>query len=195
MCALTARGAVRIEQQLSGQSVLLPQGGEVHLTDGQLNTLRSGAGSCTCELLVTQNVAPRQVELSVPVRPEPARPRPVTPMPAPRAAEPIYRVYMPPLTYDATAPDPSPDPDPAAILMVREAPPLPELFFRGQVEPTPEAAIDYSPQREANRPGAVVKAKRGNFFSWFFGIFRRQKSPCVGAGCGASVVSAAQGPG
>jgi hypothetical protein len=186
MCALTSRGAVRIEQQLTSQSVLLPQGGEINLNGGQLDTLRSAAGSCSCELLVTRNTAPRQLEVSVPVRPEPARPRPAMPLPAPRTAEPIYRVYMPPLTFDATAPQPPPDPDPATILMVREAQPLPELYFRGQVEPSAEAAIDYSPPREANPPPPMVKPKKGNFFARLFGVFRRHKSPCVGAGCGAS---------
>ena len=186
MCALTQRGAVRIEQQLSGQSVLLPQGGEVNLNGGQLNTLRSTSGSCDCELLVTRNTAPRRIELSVPVPVPALRPRPATPPPAPRTEEPIYRVYMPPLTFDATAPEPPPDPDPAGILLVREAQPWPELYFRGRVEPTVEAATDYVPRQPA-KAVAPAKPKRGNFLARFFGaIFRRHKSPCEGAGCDAS---------
>ena len=186
MCALTSRGAVRIEQQLSGQSVLLPQGGEINLTGGQLDTLRSASGSCQCELLVTRTTAPRRLEVSVPVRPAPARPRPAVPPPAPRTEEPIYRVYMPPLTFDAAAPEPPPDPDPAGILIVREVRPLPALFFRGQVEPSAEAATDYSPPQRIIPVKQTVKPKRPNFFARFFGIFRRHKTPCAGAGCSAS---------
>jgi len=196
MCALTSRGAVRIEQQLSGQSVILPQGGEINLTGGQLGTLRSVAGSCDCELLVTRNTAPRRIELSVPVPAAPARPRPAVPLPPPpRTEEPIYRVYMPPLTFDAMSPEPPPDPDPAGILMVREAQPLPELYFHGQVEPTAEAATDYSPPQRAVPPPVVISAKvavaagkpkRPNFFARLFGAFRRHRAPCAGAGCGAS---------
>ena len=186
MCALTARGAVRIEQQFSGQSVLLPQGGEINLTGGQLGTLRSVAGSCDCELLVTRNTAPRQIEVSVPVPAAPARPRPAVPPPPPRTEEPIYRVYMPPLTFDAASPEPPPDPDPANILMVREAKPLPELYFQGQVEPSVEAATDYSPPQRLIPVKAAVKTKRPNFFARLFGVFRRNRAPCAGAGCGAS---------
>jgi hypothetical protein len=195
MCALTSRGAVRIEQQLSGQSVLLPQGGEINLTGGQLGTLRSSAGSCDCELLVTRNTAPRQIEISVPAPAAPVRPRPAVPPPPPRTEEPIYRVYMPPLTFDASSPEPAPDPDPAGILLVREAQPLPELHFQGQVEPAAEAATDYAPPQRVLPPPVVIpakvavaagKPKRPNFFARLFGVFRRNKAPCAGAGCGAS---------
>ena len=186
MCALTARGAVRIEQQFSGQSVLLPQGGEINLTGGQLGTMRSAAGSCDCELLVTRNTAPRPIELSVPVPAAPARPRPAALAPPPRIEEPIYRVYMPPLTFDASSPEPPPDPDPAGILMVREGQPRPELYFRGQVEPTAEAATDYSPPQRLIPVKTAVKPKRPNFFARLFGVFRRNRAPCAGAGCGAS---------
>jgi len=195
MCALTARGAVRIEQQFGGESVLLPQGGEINLTGGQLGTLRSVAGSCDCELLVTRNTAPRQIEVSVPVRPAAPRTPPTAPPPPPRTEEPIYRVYMPPLIFDAASPEPPPDPDPAGILMVREAQPLPELYFQGQVEPSAEAAADYSPPQRVVSPQLVVpakvavaagKPKRPNFFARLFGAFRRNRAPCAGAGCGVS---------
>lgn len=186
MCALTSRGAVRIEEQFGGQSVLLPQDGEINLTGGQLDTLRSAAGSCQCELLVARTTAPRQLAVSVPVRPTPARPRPAVPPPAPRTEEPIYRVYMPPLTFDAASPEPPPDPDPAGILMVRGVQPLPELFFRGQVEPPAEVASDYSPPQRIIPVKQTVKPQRPNFLARFFGIFRRHKKPCAGAGCTAS---------
>jgi hypothetical protein len=190
MCALTSRGAVRIEQQLTGQSVLLPQGGEVNLTGGQLETLRSSTGSCHCQLLATRTSAPRQLEVSVPVRPTAPPPRTIPPPPVvPRTDEPIYRVYVPPLTFDATAPEPPPDPSVIDMLMVREAEPLPEVLFRGNVQPSREAAIDYvapsRPQQAAAAEAAPSKPKRRNIFVRFFSLFRGAKSPCAGAGCGS----------
>ena len=195
MCALTSRGAVRIEQQLSGQSVLLPQGGEMNLSGGQLNTLRSASGSCDCELLVTRNTAPKKIELSVPVPRFPTRPQPVAPPPPPRTELPIYRVYVPPLTFDANEPAPPPDPDPASILLVREAEPLAQPVFAGHVEPTLEAASDYTPPKPIAPPRRVTpvkvavpaaKPKHGNFFARIFGVFHRAHTPCVGTGCDAA---------
>jgi hypothetical protein len=197
MCALTARGAVRIEQQLSGQSVLLPQGGEINLNGGQLNTLRSASGSCDCQLLVTRNTAPKKIELSVPVSRTPARPQSMTPPPPPRTDQPIYRVYVPPLTFDANDPAPPPDPDPASILLVREAEPLSQPVFSGHVDPTFEAASDYIPPKpvappqpptpaKAAVPVPAAKPKHGNIFARIFGVFHRAHTPCVGAGCSDS---------
>ena len=67
MCTLTSHGAARIQQQLTGESVLIPQGGEISLNEGQLSTMRSANGNCDCELLVTRNTPPKSMELSRPV--------------------------------------------------------------------------------------------------------------------------------
>src|SRR5258708_20547305 len=50
MCLRANRGAVRIEQQLTGQSVLIPQSGDVLLLNGQLDGLRTNTAHCACEL-------------------------------------------------------------------------------------------------------------------------------------------------
>ena len=190
MCTLTTRGAVRIEQQLSGQSMLVPQGGEVNLNGGQLDTLRSANGSCDCELLVTGNVAPKRLELSMPV-PNPAtRPRPAARPPLPPVEQPIYRVYLPPLTFDASAPDEPPDPDPAHIFMLRQTQPPPLADFGGPAEPALEAARDYIPAAPIVPVNAAVIArqpKKSNIFARFFGaMFRRKGTRCQGSGCGAN---------
>lgn len=191
MCTLTSRGAARIEQQLSGQSVLIPQGGEIRLNGGQLGTMQSANGSCDCELLVTRNTAPKGIELSMPV-PNPAtRPRPAAAPPPPPREQPIYRVYLPPLTFDASEPEAPPDPDPAHILMVRQAQPLQELPFEEHAEPTAEAASDYVPPLAQVVPVKAVapatQPKRPNIFARFFGaIFHRNRPHCVGTGCGDS---------
>src|SRR5712692_3874004 len=49
MCIRASSGAVRLEQQLTGQNVIVPQGGDILVNNAQLDTLRTGAGHCTCE--------------------------------------------------------------------------------------------------------------------------------------------------
>jgi hypothetical protein len=58
MCIRADSGAVRVEQQLSGQSIVIPQAGEVLITNGQLETLRSGVTHCACELQLTKTLPP-----------------------------------------------------------------------------------------------------------------------------------------
>jgi hypothetical protein len=192
MCTVTSRGAARISQQLTGESVLIPQGGEISLNGGELGTLHSANGSCDCELLVTRNQtpAPKSVELSVPV-PNPAtRPRPATapaPPPPPPAEQPIYRVYLPPMTFNANAPEEAPDPDPAHILLMREAMPLAEFNLGSTTEPSVTAASDYVPPTPPPAPVPVKAAappKKGNIIARFFGaIFGRKGTRCQGTGC------------
>jgi hypothetical protein len=197
MCTLTSRGAARIQQQLTGESVLAPQGGEITLNGGQLGTLQSVNGNCDCELLVTRNMAPKSIELSRPVPMPATRPQPAAPVPPPPAEQPIYRVYLPPLSFNANAPNEEPDPDPAHILMVRLPEPLADPNFAERTEPTEAGASDYISPAPAvmatvAEPPVVVKvsapaaqAKRPNVFARFFGaIFGRRGNRCVGAGCG-----------
>jgi hypothetical protein len=190
MCTLPTKGAVRIEQQLTGESMLVPQGGEITLNGGQLGTMSSANGSCDCELLVTRNLAPKSLELSRPV-PNPAtRPRPAALPTPPPVEQPIYRVYLPPLTFDANAPEEAPDPDPAHILMVRQAEPLADLNLASRTEPTAEGASDYippAPPAPVKVAAPAIQAKRGNIFARFFStVFRRKGAHCMGTGCGDS---------
>jgi len=50
MCISADSGAVRVEQQLTAQSIIVPQSGEVLITNGQLENLSSGVTHCACEL-------------------------------------------------------------------------------------------------------------------------------------------------
>jgi hypothetical protein len=57
MCIRSLRGALRLEQQLTGQNVLVPQGGDVFLANGQIDSVHTGAGErCICELKVVEAV-------------------------------------------------------------------------------------------------------------------------------------------
>jgi hypothetical protein len=197
MCTLTSRGAARIEQQLTGQSLLVPQGGEIALNGGQLGAMQSASGSCDCELLVTGNQAPKNLELSRPVANPATRPRPATAPPEPpRTEQPIYRVYLPPLSFDAMAPEEPPDPDPAHILLVRQAEPLAEPVFATRKEPAVEGANDYAPPVPVAPVVAPLKTvvaapaprqRKSNVLVRFWGaIFGRKGNGCVGSGCGSS---------
>ncbi len=185
MCSIATRGALNIQQQLSGQSLLVPQGGGMNLDGGQLSAEPVDTANCTCDLQVSRTIPPEQLELSVPVHPTAAQ-LPVAPPPAPEE-QPVYMVYMPPLTFDATAPEPPPAADPQTILLVREARVQPEVVFRGHVEAAP-ASASLSPAARA--AGASQKKandtdKRPGFLAKIFGVFRHRKnSPaCAGVGC------------
>jgi hypothetical protein len=62
MCIRADSGAVRVEQQLTAQSIIVPQSGEVLITNGQLENLSSGVTHCACELQLAKT--PPQTEVS-----------------------------------------------------------------------------------------------------------------------------------
>src|SRR4029077_16800937 len=66
MCIRADSGAVRVEQQLTAQSIVVPQSGEVLITNGQLEYLRSGVTRCSCELQLAETLThtPPQTEVS-----------------------------------------------------------------------------------------------------------------------------------
>lgn len=146
MCVRTYRGAMRLEQQLSGQSVIVPQGVDVTLTNGQLEGMGNGAGHCKCELQIAKApAAPPTVAPAVNVAPVPSKDTAssevvATPGDAPAAVEkpaqkevPIYTVDMPPLRFDASA-KVQPEPDARLMVIVRRVRVRPTLIFQGRVE-------------------------------------------------------------
>jgi hypothetical protein len=185
MCAFAGSGAVRLEQQLSGQSMLVPQGGSVNMVDGQLKAQGQGESGCGCDLMVSRSITPKQFELSVPALPSTA-PHPAAIAP-PLADPPVYMVYMPPLAFDSSAPAPPAAPDPQTILLVREARVQPEVIFRGHVEDATPRLAGASPPAASPAPSKPAQASPQShgpgLFARLFGIFRRKRAPCVGAGC------------
>lgn len=150
MCIRANKGAVRLEQQLTGQSVIVPQTGDVLLSNGQIESLRTAAGSCTCEAGMA--AIPEQVttEISRLATPEEvkkaAEERKADPSPPADAAppvekpEPVYQVFMPPLRYDANAKVQPDNYDPNLIVLVRRVRVKPTLIFQGKVEGEPLVA-------------------------------------------------------
>jgi hypothetical protein len=58
MCVRATSGAIRLEQQLTGQNVIVPQGGDIILNNGALEGLRNTAGHCGCDLQLAKGSPP-----------------------------------------------------------------------------------------------------------------------------------------
>jgi hypothetical protein len=154
MCIRTYRGALHIQQQFGDESVMIPQGGDVLLTNGQLQTLRNGEGHCHCELQIAKtapapSIAPAPAGSSAtsgaatsddaaqvlsPSSNE--APAPSSETPAPKDDR-VYQVDMPPLVYDASQKIQT-EPDPRIMAIVRRVRVRPTLIFQGRVEAAPE---------------------------------------------------------
>jgi len=163
MCIRANRGAIRVEQQLTGQTLLIPQAGDVLLLNGQLNGLRNDSGHCACDLQIAKSAPPPEPEVSQPATAEATRKnapaanpgaQSATAAPSPAGEEPIFQVYMPPLIYDAKA-KVQPEFDPSMIILVRRVRVRPTLIFQGRVE-GPAVAASSSPKPSA--PAATTAA-------------------------------------
>lgn len=205
MCVLADRGAVRIELQLTGQMLLVPQNGEIGLAGGQLETLRDSPGGCRCEALAARTTpppGPKPPELSVPVPAKlslPIKPPEKTGMAETRDApgppvveEPIYKVLMPALMFDASKPLPPPEPNPEMILLLRRVRVRPAVVFRGRVDapPTPPLVITAQAQVPPALPSRAAedqpRKQEVTLAAWIKNFFRRltSRGPCAGVGCG-----------
>lgn len=162
-------GAIRLEQQLTGQAVVVPQAGDILVTNGALDNFRSGAGRCSCELQLVKNIpppptAPTETETSlmasakdVKARAEAKR---MTQPAAPAISsgeQPVYQVFMPPLRYDANAAVQE-QPDPNLIVLVRRIRVRPTLIFEGEVAGDPVVAAEAQPPAV---PAPAVNAATG----------------------------------
>jgi len=149
MCIRANLGAIRVEQQLTGQSVLIPQAGDVFLFNGQLERLRTSAGHCVCDLQAEKEAPPPEPEVGQLATADEARQKapatvantqPTTVEPPLANDGPIYQVFMPPLIYDANA-KVQPEVDPRMIVLVRRVRVRPTLIFQGRVEGVAVAAV------------------------------------------------------
>ena len=190
LCAITAQGALRIEEQLGGQGMLVPQGGQVSFNGGELNTVRNSSGACSCELLVVADTVKRQFAMNLQVQPptQPAASQPATPPPAPPLPSdaPVYRISVP-LTFDARSSRP-PAADPPIIVLDEEARlQTKTIDFQGDVEPAPPPR-NRNLRRLKSLAAGRSREKKPGVFAKLFGIFHRRhvEARCVGAGCGAN---------
>ncbi|HEX4643560.1 MAG TPA: hypothetical protein VH161_08825, partial [Candidatus Acidoferrales bacterium] len=202
MCVLTARGAMRVEPQFSEQSLIVPQGGTVSLSGGQIDSLKADPAACACDFPRAHMEAPKPVPtvpahaqppmdvgaLAPPIEPKPRRTQNIAPPSSP-AGEPVYTVLMPPLSFDASSPEPPPAPAPETILLVREVRLRPSVEFRGHVNPAPAPPIAQPEPAPAPPPAPVEQPRppQPSFFERVRNFLRRftseSLSPCAGAGC------------
>jgi hypothetical protein len=156
MCIRADSGAVRLEQQLTGQSIVIPQNGEVAINNGQLESLQSGVTHCSCELQLAKapNATPPQTEVSrLPTAEEMQKANEqatkevakAPPASSPKKDEPVYQVFMPPLSYDASAKVQPDNFDPQLIALVRRVRVRPTLIFHGRVKDAPVLAQNAQP--------------------------------------------------
>lgn len=141
MCVRTNRGALRLEQQLTGQNILVPQGGSVFLANGQIDSLRTDTGEhCACDLQLADAAPPEVSRMATAeevrhnvddVKPNVPTAQPAKPV-APKQ-EPIYQVFVPPLIFNANS-KVQPEVDPRMIMMIRRVRVRPTLIFQGKVE-------------------------------------------------------------
>ncbi len=197
MCVLTARGALRVEPQFSDQSMIVPQGGTVSLSGGQIESLQADASACSCDFPRAHMEAPKPAPpphsqppidigtLAPPLPPQHKRTENSQP-PSASTGEPVYTVLMPPLSFDANSPEPPPDPAPETILLVREVRLRPSVEFRGHVNPAPSqtVAVHVSPPAPTPAAGRPAEPEPG-IFDRVRNFFRKLtgKGPCAGAGC------------
>jgi len=192
MCIRASSGAVRLEQQLTGQNVIVPQGGDILVNNAQLDTLRTGAGHCTCESPTGRSAPPISPSTEVSmlatteeIRKKQAEGKRAATQPDPPAApareEPVYQVFMPPLTYDANAKVQA-EFDPKLIMLVRRVRVRPTLIFQGRVEGEPVAVASNTPQNpspadarapQKSEPKAAQPGTDDSMFGRVRSFFRR----------------------
>jgi hypothetical protein len=173
MCVRANRGALRLEEQFGGQSVMVPQGGDVLLTNGQLQGMRSNSGLCACESFESAAGSPNPIgpEISLLASSEDLKKDAAPRQPAPKAAvnppapdlgkgpavEPTYQIFMPPLRYDSTA-KVQDEPDPKLIVLVRRVRVRPTLIFQSRVEgdPLPAVSLNAAKARSEQPPSKTA---------------------------------------
>jgi hypothetical protein len=259
MCVRADNGAIRLENQLSGQSVIVPQGGDILLNNGTLEGISNTGGHCECEILTAkealpppevsriatpdeirqrdaakvaeaeavkeaadnaasdraaaekaaadklaadnaaaenaaaenaaaraaaarataqqsaaQQAAAAQAQVAAnkaggnTVKPpvpwgEGAAPAPVQKkIETPKSTEPVYQVFMPPLSFDAKAAAPADNFDPKFIVLVRRVRVKPTLIFKGTVEgdaPVAKQVSDVKPVSTTATVGPAQQSK------------------------------------
>jgi hypothetical protein len=192
MCVRAKSGAVRIAQQLSGESLLVPQFGGLTLSGGQLNAVSSLAPGCTCDADSTKlapwrpSVTQPTVVASAPVSdPSPdlsqhhliGNPRPQSASPSivgapPAVNGPIYTAIMPPFVFNAENPDAPPEPELETIALVRSVRVREDTIIHGTVEPRGNS-VNLIASKKSSVSGADhsgVMASIGRFFRKLFGV-------------------------
>lgn len=189
MCLYAVRGAVRVQPQFGDESVVVPQNVEAAFTEGHLDSVAQESHTCTCDALAA--FAARFVRVEASVLPagdgttgvnaasSEKKVDPPAPPAKPATEEPIWKVVMPPLSFDASARDPAQPPKPETILLLREVCVQSGTVFHGTVAPLatapPPSAASAPPKAAAANASPPLEKKLSfgarvkNFFRRLFG--------------------------
>ena len=154
MCIRAKSGAVRVGQQLSGESLIVPQFGGLTLSGGQINAVSASAPGCTCEADTIKLSPPRANANQAPIiQSNISSQLPVeniqvaqisSPLPqaqtsenvaAPPLNEPPVMIIMPPLVFNASNPDEPADAALQTIALARSVRVREDTIIRGTVAP------------------------------------------------------------
>ena len=242
MCVLAARGAVQVQQQLSGETLLVPQPSEILLQGtSSLGAAHAASGSCRCDFdessaqtfaasagIVAQVQTTRKS--SSPSQPEPsphnarkasspagadsapseiptatqrtnAKKNETTEQATSRSAvsslppanQPVTKIDLPPIGYDATGATEAAEPlSVATLVLAKEAKVEPEWLFHGTVAEPPRATKSASIKTAQDEPAEITakqqsgehRAKK-SFWTKLHDFFAGspKKTDCVGEGC------------
>jgi hypothetical protein len=136
LCVVATSGALRLEQQFTGEGLIVPQAGEFFLAAGKLLPVAGVTGSCQCVTIQARASAPLPASPEMgltskpqlapaPAAPEPAPTRPAVSarVPTESAPAPVVAVAQP----DVPAPQPAP---PAAAPAAEIHDPAPAIQIR-----------------------------------------------------------------
>jgi hypothetical protein len=151
LCVIAARGAVQLEQEFSGEKLVVPESGDFSLAAGQLVPVSGGGAVCRCDAYpdaapaATPRYPAPQVTVLAPqpsdVAPPsatPSAPKPPAPKPAEDAPK-VSEIILPPLAFSSPMTAPPEVPTEATVALLRELHAEPDWSFTGRVE-TPEFA-------------------------------------------------------
>lgn len=139
LCVLAAAGAVRLEQQFSGQRMIVPESGDFSLQSGQLVPVTDTGGSCKCA--AAPQTAPEQTfgTDTASTFPTPAgthsfaSPFQQQVANAPLLAPSENRIDLPAMAYSSAAPSPPTVPTEETAALVRKIRDDPDWEFTGSV--------------------------------------------------------------
>ncbi|MGH9727284.1 MAG: hypothetical protein ACRD4V_01675 [Candidatus Acidiferrales bacterium] len=238
MCIVASHGAVQVQTQLSGETLVVPQPSEILLQGTSLEAARSTSGNCQCDFdessaqasglpnkVVTtgqaaQKFSPRRPELlpesirkvSLPTDADSAASQISTPAQRaiaktdraieeatshaaisslPPAKQPVTKIDLPPIGYDASSATESSEPLSVAMLMLaKEERVEPEWIFHGTVaEPAggKKSASIAAQQRQtaALKQQSSKRTTKKSFWTKLRDFFTGapKKTDCVGEGC------------
>jgi hypothetical protein len=153
LCVIAARGAVQLEQEFSGERLIVPESGDFSLAAGQLVPVSGGGAVCHCDAHPdgVPSAAPRypapEVTVIAPApsdaAPPPTPPAPQIPAPKTEDAPKVSEIILPPLVFSSPMTAPPEVPTEATVALLRELHAEPDWNFTGRVE-TPEFAKEMS---------------------------------------------------